>query len=136
MVTQWTKKIYVFKHFITIFTNTFIKFHIKGTFHSHIWWIFCIKMILQRVTQSFKCLEFFHVNKSCTIGCCGNKMHQIIENVIQSRGLELKLSLLWRTTISGQHLYFGEGSEKWKVCKPLLPLYFNRSWGMHTYATF
>ena len=34
------------------------------------------------------------VNKSCKIECCGNKMHQIIQNMILSWSLELKLSLL------------------------------------------
>ena len=43
------------------------------------------------------------VNKSCKSECCCNKMHQIVQNMIQTRGLELKLSLLWRTNISGQH---------------------------------
>ena len=41
-------------------------------------------------------------NKSCKIECCGYKMHQIIQNMILSWGSELILSLLWRTTISGQ----------------------------------
>ena len=34
------------------------------------------------------------VNKSCKIKRCGNKMHQIVQNKILSRGLELKLHLL------------------------------------------
>ena len=33
----------------------------------------------------------------------GNETHQIVQNVILSRGLALKLSLLRRTTISDQH---------------------------------
>ena len=61
---------------------------------------------IQRVPQLFERPEFFHVNKSCKIECCGNKTHQIIQNMILSWGLELKLSLLWRTTISGQHSLF------------------------------
>ena len=35
-----------------------------------------------------------HVNKSCKIECCDNKTYQIIQNMILSQGLELKLSLL------------------------------------------
>ena len=34
------------------------------------------------------------VNKSYKIECCGNKMHKIVQNMILTRGLELKLSLL------------------------------------------
>ena len=34
------------------------------------------------------------VNKSCKIECCDKKLHQTIQNMILSRGLELKLSLL------------------------------------------
>ena len=48
---------------------------------------------IQWVRQLFERLEFFHVNKSCKIECCDNKTHQIIQNMILSRGLELKLSL-------------------------------------------
>ena len=44
---------------------------------------------LQWVPQLFKRLGFFHVNKSCKIECCGNKTHQIIQNMILSQGLEL-----------------------------------------------
>ena len=50
--------------------------------------------IVQWVPQLFERLDSFHVNKSCKIECCGNKTHQIIQNMILSRGLELKLSLL------------------------------------------
>ena len=48
----------------------------------------------QWVPKLFERAEFFHVNKSCKIECCGNETHQIIQNVILSQGLELKLSLL------------------------------------------
>ena len=48
---------------------------------------------LQWVPQLFKCLEFFHVNKSCKIELCGDKMHQIIKNMILSQGLERKQNL-------------------------------------------
>ena len=34
------------------------------------------------------------VNKLCKIECCGNKVHQIIKDMMLSQGLELKLSLL------------------------------------------
>ena len=34
------------------------------------------------------------VNKSCKIECFGNKVHQIIQNMVLFQGLELKLSLL------------------------------------------
>ena len=61
---------------------------------------------LQWVPQLFERQEFFHANKSCKIECCGNKTHQIIQNMILSRSSELKVSLLWRTTISGQRPLF------------------------------
>ena len=51
-------------------------------------------LYLQWVPQSFERLEFFHVKKSCKIYCYGNKMHQNVQKMILSRGLELKLSLL------------------------------------------
>ena len=34
------------------------------------------------------------VNKSCKIGCCGNKMYQIIQNMTLSQSLEFKSNLL------------------------------------------
>ena len=40
------------------------------------------------------------VNKSCNIECCGNEMHQIIATMMLSQYFELKLSLLWRATVS------------------------------------
>ena len=43
------------------------------------------------------------VNKSCKIECCGNKMQQIVQNMILTCGIELKLSLFQRTIISSQH---------------------------------
>ena len=49
---------------------------------------------VQWVPEILERLDFFHVNKSCKIECCGNKTHQIIQNMILSQGLELKLSLL------------------------------------------
>ena len=45
---------------------------------------------VHRVPKLFERLEFFHVNKSCKIGCCDNKTHQIIQNMILSQGLETK----------------------------------------------
>ena len=57
-------------------------------------------------------------------------MHQTIQNMILSWGLELKLNLLWRTTISGQHTL----SKRWeKVCEPLFPLEYKRSRGSHIF---
>ena len=44
---------------------------------------------LQWVPQLFERIEFFHVNMSCKIECCGNKTHQIIQNMILSHGLNL-----------------------------------------------
>ena len=86
---------------------------------------------IQRVPQLFEQLEFFYVNKSCKIECCGNKMHQIVQNVILTWGLELKLSLLWRATLSGQHSLF----YRWeKVGEPLLPLYFDGSRGTPAFS--
>ena len=93
--------------------------------------IFCAKKSIQWVPQLFEQLEFFHVNKSGKIECCGNKMHQIIQNVILPRGLELKLSMLWRTTISGQHPLF---YRREKVHEPLLPLKYNASRVLHTFS--
>ena len=40
---------------------------------------------LQWVPQLFERLEFFHVNKSCKIECCGNKTHQIVQNMTLSQ---------------------------------------------------
>ena len=37
---------------------------------------------IQWVPQFFEQLEFFHVNESCKIECCGKKMHQIVQNMI------------------------------------------------------
>ena len=39
---------------------------------------------IQWVPQLFEQLDFFHVNKSCKIECCGNKMHQVIQDMIVS----------------------------------------------------
>ena len=41
------------------------------------------------------------VNESCNIERCGNKMHQIVANMMLFRYLQLKLSLLRMTTVSG-----------------------------------
>ena len=54
----------------------------------------CSLVSIQWVPQLFEQLEFFHVNKSCKIGCCGNNTYQIIQNMILSQGSELKLSPL------------------------------------------
>ena len=49
------------------------------------------------VAKSFRTPRVFPlssiVNKSCKIERCGNKMHQIVQKMILTRGLELKLSL-------------------------------------------
>ena len=52
------------------------------------------------------------VHNSWKVRCCGDKMLQVIQNMILSRGLQLKLSLLWRTTISDQHSLFLEEVQK------------------------
>ena len=39
------------------------------------------------------------VSNSCKIECCGNKIHELNVNMILNWVLELKLSLVWRTTI-------------------------------------
>ena len=57
------------------------------------WHIVENQIDIQWVPQLFERQEFFHANKSCNIECCGNKMNQIVQNMILSR-LELKLSLL------------------------------------------
>ena len=67
---------------------------------SLLWWTTTVGATI------FERLEFFHVNKSCKTEYGGNKMIQIIQNMTLSWGLELKLSLLWRTTILGQHPLF------------------------------
>ena len=70
---------------------------------------------MQRVPTIIRHLEFFHVKKSCKIECCGNKTHQIIQNVILSRGLELKtFESLLKVFCEGQLsqasiLYFTDG---------------------------
>ena len=46
-------------------------------------------------------LTFTHCNMSCNIACCGNKVHQTVTNMMLSQYLELKLSTLRRTTVSG-----------------------------------
>ena len=50
------------------------------------------------VAKSFWTPRFFPlngmVNKSCRIECCGNKMHQIVQNMILTLGLELTLIVL------------------------------------------
>ena len=57
-------------------------------------YVFLLIVSIQWVPQLFERQEFFRVDKSCKIECCGNKTHQILQNMILSRGLELKLSLL------------------------------------------
>ena len=46
------------------------------------------------VAKSFRTAKVFPLNpivsKSCKLECCGNKTYQIIQNMILSRGLELK----------------------------------------------
>ena len=41
------------------------------------------------------------VRKSCNIEHCGKEMHNIVANMMLSQYIQLKLSLLWRTTDSG-----------------------------------
>ena len=48
---------------------------------------------VQWVPELLERVDLFHVNKSCKIEHCVNKTHQIIQNMILSRGLELKVSL-------------------------------------------
>ena len=55
---------------------------------------FTTDLHVQWVPELLEHVDLFHVNKSCKIEFCGNKTHQIIQNMILSRGLELKLSLL------------------------------------------
>ena len=67
------------------------------------WWPYC-------GGQSFRTPRVLTlnpiVNKSCKTKRCGKRMHQIIQDMILSEGLELQLSLLRRTTISGPHTLF------------------------------
>ena len=87
--------------------------------------------IIQWVPQLFEQLEFFHVNKSCKTECCSNKMHQIVQNMILTWGLKLKLSLSLRTAISGQHSFF----YRWeKAGVPLLPSKYNGSRGSPAFS--
>ena len=48
---------------------------------------------IQCVPQLLECWEFFHVHKSYKIECCSYKTPKIIQNMILSEGLEIKLSL-------------------------------------------
>ena len=58
-------------------------------------------------------------------------MHQIVQNMILTLGLELKLSLLRRATLSGQHSIF----YRWeKLGEPLLPLYFHGGRGTPAFS--
>ena len=92
----------------TIYLIKIKKPRINGARHS---W----NLAIQWVPQLFECPELFHVNKSFKILCCGNRMHQVVQNMILSQGLQLKLSIWWRTTISGHHPF----SERWaKVSEP------------------
>ena len=49
---------------------------------------------IQWVPELLAHVDLFHVKKSCKIECCDNKAHQIIQNMILSRGFELRPSLL------------------------------------------
>ena len=63
---------------------------------------------LQWVPELLEHLELFHVNKSCKIECCVNKMHQIIQNMTFSQGLELELSM-FRTILYQVSIPLGTG---------------------------
>ena len=61
-------------------------------------------------TVGIRCIlppEFFPltsiVKKSCNYECCVNNMLQIIQNKMNSEGLELEQSMFRRTTVSGQY---------------------------------
>ena len=69
------------------------------------------KGLIQWVPQLFEHLEFFHVNKSCKIECCGNNTHQIIQNMILTPGLEFKLSEGQLSQTSILYLDMGPKSE-------------------------
>ena len=43
-----------------------------------------------------------NMNKSCNLQCSGNKMHWIVANMMLFHYLHVKLTLLWRTRISGE----------------------------------
>ena len=68
---------------------------------------------LQWVSELQERQEFFHVNKSCKIECCGNKMHQIIQNMVLPQSLELKLSLCERQLSQVSIPYFRDGKSIW-----------------------
>ena len=85
---------------------------------------------IQGEPQLFEQLEFFHGNRSCKIEWCGNKMHQIIQIMILTPGLELKLSLL-QDNDQVSILYFTDGE---KVCETLLLLYFNEGRRSNTFS--
>ena len=57
-------------------------------------YVFLLIVSIQWVPQLFERQEFFYANKSCKIERCGSNLHQIVQNMILSQGLELKLSLL------------------------------------------
>ena len=50
-----------------------------------------------------------------------NKTRQIIKNMILSQGLELKLYLLWRTTISASRFYNRDEKKYANLCSHYLP---------------
>ena len=63
---------------------------------------------------------FTHCNKSCNYEWCGNKMHQNVANMMLSQYLELKLSLLRRTTVSGHLVFISDmGPNISKLLEPL-----------------
>ena len=87
----------------------------------HTPWIILIgnKTVIQWWQNVFWHLEFSLwlnniANKSCKFECCGNKMHQNVQNMRLAPGLELNLSLSWRTIISGQHPLFYRWIQKVK----------------------
>ena len=116
---------HLINHLSSLCWNIFI--HFVCCYQSLAPYLTCI----QWVPQLFERLEIFCVNKSWKIECCGNKTHQIIQNMILSQCLELKLSILWKTTISGGHPLF----YRWEnVCETLPPLYFNGKRGSDTFS--
>ena len=55
-----------------------------------------------RQLHVFPLNHILNMNKSCNLQCSGNKMHWIVANMMLFHYLHVKLTLLWRTRISGE----------------------------------
>ena len=84
--------------------------------------------VLQCWSKSLRRLEFAHLipilNKSCKIECFANKMHQIVQNMILSRDLELELSMFCEGQLSQVRILDFRDEEKYvKLCSCYISIY-------------